>query len=433
MSSETHLIKISQTAYKARIQEARMGYFLIIIALCLLPLERIVIPYRLGVVDFAFVVLIVYLFLRMVYVKQRIFFPLVGPFYLILLASLIATLSGLSVNTSLMAVFQEIYLYLAFIALVNVLSTFTLTNLERLMKFWSIVAVVIATTVVMGMIRIGPSAFYTAPVTGRVISLEGMNRGLGTFVNPNAGAVYLSISFFILLATNWSTRLRITIGAWLLVGIFATGSMGAMVSTIVGFSFLILFNILKRVSRPHRVWILWLIFCLAIILILTLIIIFVDFPSFFTFRLGNSEILSFAVDRLPGSFADRLMLIESSWPYYLQYPMGTGPNSFSTFIGTLHNDYVAFFFERGPLGFIGWIWLILSTLRSAFRSVKKQSDSWFWPRVALGSGFLGVVLNALSHEISHFRQVWVLMAFIFAISFYSSEHSNQQTTIHKFD
>jgi O-antigen ligase len=81
----------------------------------------------------------------------------------------------------------------------------------------------------------------------------------------------------------------------------------------------------------------------------------------------------------------------------------------------LHNDYAAFLFERGPLGAIGWVWIVGAVVLAPVRAAYQSPDRYRrWRLLALGVGFLSCAVNAFAHEISHFRQVWVLMAFVFA-------------------
>jgi hypothetical protein len=119
--------------------------------------------------------------------------------------------------------------------------------------------------------------------------------------------------------------------------------------------------------------------------------------------------------RFSRSLATRFALIRKAWFVYILRPWGTGPNSSVSYLATLHNDYVAFLFERGPLGAIGWLWIVGATLwaplRTAFLNSERRRR---WRLLALCAAFLACAMNAFAHEISHFRQVWALMAFVFA-------------------
>jgi hypothetical protein len=396
---------------------APMGYWLSILMLCLLPLERWMLPLNLRIVDFALVLLILYSLAKVRFMEGHFRLPLIAPMWLILVASFIAILGSMHLE-SVMAIIQEVYLFVWFLCLTNVLAALPLSSLDRLMKLWSVIAVAEAAASLMGMWSIGPSLFYTSPIGGEVLSSNGLNRALGTYLNPNATAAYLSISFFVLWATSWSVRVRLPLGLWLLAGIFATGSLGALASTIASFAILVMLFLSHKHYQAAAFW--RSAFSIGIGVGIALLLYFNLWYSFApTSRfVTESDLFSLSAGRMSRSLSGRSDLVEGAWRTYWQHPLGTGPNTAAEYIGgDLHNDYVAFMFERGPLGALGWLWLVGSTLLVPLRVANEHSDSsGRWLVLALGAGFLACAVNALSHEVSHFRQVWVLMAFIFAAS-----------------
>jgi hypothetical protein len=330
----------------------------------------------------------------------------------ILLSSSVATLIGLGHPESIVAILQEVYIFSWFIVLTNVLKASSLSNLDRLMKIWSAAACLESVTTVMGMFRIGPNIFYRSSyedVTAQII------RATGTYDNSNAAAAYLSISFFILLATSWPIWLRSVLGVWLFVGMFATGSNGALLST---FGSLIILVGTYSMAKNHQ----------DIKLMLALIGMGAGIGALFLSILGLSPsplaglglntrdpLLFQTLGRLSHSASSRFDILAWAWETYRRHPWGTGPNSFGS---GLHNDYAAFLFERGPLGLIGWLWVIGATLlRPLQASNQLVNRRQRWQLLVLGAGFLSCTVNAFSHEISHMRQVWMLMVFLFALSY----------------
>jgi O-antigen ligase len=382
--------------------------------LCLLPVEFLMFPLNLKVVDFALVLLTSYGLVTAWLTRQRLGFPLLVPMWLCLLASLIATLTGFALLDSVLAIVQEVYLFVWFLALTNILSTFSLVDLDLLMKTWSVVAAAEAAATLMGMLRIGPHLFYTSSFDQRVLSHGSLTRSIGTFVNPNATAAYLSISLFVLLATSWPIWLRSVLGIWVFAGMFATGSMAALAATLGSLVILLLlFWAEDRWSTALQGGVLGVGVGLlsAVVSILSLEGLSLSGLS----SRGNSTLYDLTVGRFWRSLKSRLVLVEKAQAMYRRYPWGTGPNSSGSYIATLHNDYVAFLFERGPLGALAWVWMVGATLWAPLRAAFQCPDrSRRWRLLALGAGFLACAVNALAHEISHFRQVWVLMAFVFA-------------------
>jgi len=389
---------------------------LVVVILCLLPLERWMFPFNLKIVDIALVLLIICGLMRLSS-RLPIHLPLVVPVSLIIIASLIAMIASSAGSTSVLAVIQEAYIYMWFVFLTSLLASFAVSDLERFMKIWCIIALMEATVTFMGMIDIGPDIFYTSPEDGGVLSSQGLNRAIGTYVNPNAAAAYLSISFFILLAIRWPSWLRSVFGVWLFVGIVATGSMSALVSTI--FSFFTLILVYLILERQRTVAFSGTVFCFATALVAFGLLITTILPSFLSVAdtIVESHIFSLNLGRITRSLTSRFALINTAWSDYIQNPLGTGPNSFES-LGSLHNDYVAFLFERGPLGAIGLLLLVGATLSLPLRVAFLQKDNKrSWQVLSFGAGFLACAVIAVSHEVSHFRQVWVLMAFLYAISY----------------
>jgi hypothetical protein len=386
--------------------------------LCLLPIERLELPFRFVVADFALVLLTAYGLGRAWHTRQPLVFPLLPSMWLILLSSLVATLAGSAHPNSITAIVQESYLFVWFIVLTNVLKTLSSLDVDRLMRVWTVLALVEAVTVLMGMLRIGPSLFYVAPGSGRVLSIGGLSRGLGTYVNPNAAAAYLSISFFVLLGTSWPIWLRSACGVWLLLGMLGTGSIGALLSTVG--SLVVLAGVYPIVGnrRPTKLW--GGILGVGAGVLATMLFVLSLWPSpmpgagFDT----QGHLFALTLGRLPRALASRFTLVEEAWSAFSLNPLGSGPNTSVLYGGTLHNDYAAFLFERGPLGAIGWLFVVGSTLFTPLGAAQQSSDRHQRRRMlALGAGFLACAVNALTHEVSHFRQVWVLMAFLFAVSY----------------
>ncbi len=402
------------------------GFWLSILLLCLLPLERIMLPFSLKVADMALVLLTLHGLVRAWRTHQRLVVPLLLPIWLILLSSAFATMVGFAHPDSVLAIVQEVYLFTWFIVLANVLKGLPSSSLDRLMKIWSVIALAEATATVMGMLRIGPSLFYTSfftdsPDEVRIISAGGLTRAVGTYVNPNAVAAYLSTSFFVLLATCWPVWLRSVFGMWLLAGMAATGSMGASVSTIGGLAILV---VAYSVIKNRQAALSWGVVVGMGLGALFVVLLILDFGPSLLSAIGldtSSGLLALTVGRLPHSVGGRLARAENSWPIYNLHPWGTGPAGLASLGLSLHNDYLAFLFERGPAGLVGWLWLVGTVLLVPLRVACRLADRHHcWQAWALGAGFLAAAMNAFSHEVSHFRHVWLLMAFLFAVSYIRS-------------
>lgn len=397
---------------------ASLGYWLVALVLLLLPLECWTLPYGIRVSDFALVLVSLYGLLGVRSAGWRWRLPLLAPMWLITLSSLAATLFGTAVAESVMAIVQEVYLFACFIALLNVLGWLSEGQRDGLMKIWALVAVLEATCTVMGMLGIGPAFFSTWVGSGAVRPLGGYYRAVGTFVNPNAAAAFLAASLFVVLATSWPAWLRLPLAMWLLVGTYATGSMGGVLSGVASFAVLValLFALTSRQAAGLTAGALAI--GAGVVTAIAAAIVLQPWALSGSEAIMRGGLFAVTVGRLPHSLGSRIALIAHAWPAFIAHPWGTGPNTSALDLGSLHNDYLAMLFERGPVGAIGWLWLVAATLMQSLRAAALQVESSRRrAMLSLGAGFLACAVNALAHEVSHFRQVWVLMAFVFATSY----------------
>jgi len=384
-----------------------------VLVIVVLPYERFTGPASTRLLDGIIILLALYMALNCWRSRERIVVPLLVPMLLILLSSLVATILGFAYSTNITAVIQELYLWVLVIVMTNVLLQHPLPDRNRLLKIWVIVACVVALTTLMGMLHIGPAMFHEIPQRDRY-QFEGLDRGVGTYVNPNAAAAYLSISFFIAAGMAWPMGWRILACSWLLAGMYGTGSNGAMGTTLAAFGLLFVYATIQR--QGQRVWA-W----AAVISGGTAVVILLldKAPALFSATpLAGSSLFTTSIRRISRAMRLRFQLWDVGWQAFQERPWGIGPNSASEIEASLHSDYLAFLIERGPLGLLGWLLLLIEPLVYAVRAAQKsQADpAQQWQMLALGAGILASALNSAVHELSHTRPFWLLMAFIFAQS-----------------
>ena len=405
--------------YQSHAQQ-RSAYKLLATAIILLPMQWFLLPLNLALADMV-LMLIVLLTLMQFFGRQRqIVLPLLGPMLLILAASAVGTAAGLQHVASVIAIVQEIYIFTWFVALVNQLRILTPQQQDRLLKIWTIVACIEAATLMMGMLRIGPAMFYTKPMQD-VVTAHGLARAVGLHANANAAGVYMAVSFFVALATRWPRWRRWGAALWIYGGMFGTGSNGALLSSLVGTAVLLATYIILTNRNKMKLWGALLTLGIGSSALLLFTFVLMPVGEILGGFSNSNQLLFYTIGRFSNSLASRIHIVDWSWRIYKANPFGVGPNGFSILHGSLHNDYVAFWFERGVLGLMGWLWLIGATLwvslRSAISSVYQPHHQWrCWAILALGAGFFACAFNAFSHEISHMRQLWMLIVFIFAIS-----------------
>ena len=236
----------------------------ILIAFAILsPLQRITGLGNLTPADFAMVCLALYTWPILWRTRKAVSFPLILPQWLILIASLMATIVSLDRGGSLKTIAADLHIYLWFVTLCNIIEDEEIVS--KVGKVWVIVACVETFLVLLGYAGIGPT---TAPLPRGIAWAPGIKReavgtfdlaadsgrAMGTFFNPNATAGYLGTSFLLFLITPFPQKraLRWGVGIWLLAGMVATGSNGGLAGLAAGVFFMIL---LRSQYKGAMAWI----------------------------------------------------------------------------------------------------------------------------------------------------------------------------------
>ena len=389
--------------------------------LLLLPIERIAGPFSLRPVDGVILALAAWGLVGAWRSRRPFRAPLAFPMWLVLCGSLIAAVRVAPYEatpvpalyrTNLVAIVQEVYLFAWFTVFANRLAVLPLRARHRLMGVWAAVAALESLLTVMGMLRIGPAIFYTAP-DREVHDFGGISRGLGTYANANAAGSFISTSLFVMLCLPVSPWLRAVLGAWYFVGMYATGSNGAILATLAALALTGLFYSVRRWRRAALVWAAGLGLGAGMALLLPM----VGFSAQALLSPGlGGTIFRTSLGRIYWGIQRRTAIIANGWFHFRDRPWGVGPNTFETVSVSLHNDYIAFLFERGPLGVLGWIGIVAGTLGAALgESLRTPLHSDRTRRLMfLGAGFVANAVNAFAHEVSHSRALWLSMAFLFA-------------------
>jgi O-antigen ligase len=122
---------------------------------------------------------------------------------------------------------------------------------------------------------------------------------------------------------------------------------------------------------------------------------------------------------------DRQQIWATGMETFREHPLGIGPASFQWQIEIegfddpskgMHSDFVASLVERGIVGFVGFLFLliavagtILKMLRLAARSRDRAPGFW---AAALAGAFAAYVSYGITHEMLHHETFWLLLALI---------------------
>ncbi len=353
--------------------------------------------------------------------REIIRFPLMLPQWMIFLGGLTATLGSLDQTASLMAIVQDVYIYLWFLSLVNMIDDEA--DFHKIRKAWVLMACLEGLLLVLTVLGIGRTLFVK-PLQAKGKPIPGTagqsGRTMGTIGHPNATGTYMRSSFFVLLSIchPQKTWQRVLIGLLLFAGILTTGSRGAIVAWLIGMFVMLAYQIARSGGKSPLFWG----SVAASLAGVACLVAIVGVPSsIIAFTQGT--FLRHSLGRLMGaSIPYRTFILKGAWKAYRSHPLGIGPNAFGAWLGgslgegSMHSDYLSHLVERGPLGFIGLLLLVtevLLCLKSSMALTKDDPSKQFQV-LALGAGFLGSAALELVYDIMHNRTHWLLITLIFA-------------------
>jgi hypothetical protein len=396
----------------------RIGLLLAIGLAITLPLERLTVRFNLAPVDAFLVLLVLFAWPGFWRKRIRLHFPLAIPAWLIIWGGLVGTIPLLDIPASFTALFQELYIFVVFITFVN--AFIQKRSFLIFQKIWFLTAAVESILLIMGRFQIGPDVLRFAK--GNDLSETG--RAVGTFENANSAGSYLVVSLFLLLALPFPRNrwVRAALIALLMLGIFATGGNSAMFGMLLGLTITLLYWLYHK----GRTFVLAVGFSSILAMAAAGIFILYSLQSPLL-TVGRSNLL-FAFSRPDEKLEKRLGIWISGLNAYEQYPSGIGPNVTKTVVGGgMHNDFLAFLAERGPIGFAGLILVIGEALFWLLWLSRRPVGNYHQAIGALLGGLAAVWgAMATTHEISHERQVWLFMAAVYL--YYKFERAEIERT-----
>jgi O-antigen ligase len=404
-----------------------MSTFLLSVTVALLPLLVPRGPGNTAPADLFAAAFIVLALLALAQRGRRLKVPAGPALALILAGSLIATALSADPRTALFTLLVDAYLILLFITVANHLDRDPET-LRTVLLVWTGAALVWAS------VLIGTHWQLLPKVLAQLLNInEDAKRAAGsTGDNPNLAASYLMTSYFVLLASPWPKRrlIRWLAAAWLLFGLFATGSLGGLLGLISGVVFFAIGVYLRGGRTPGQVQALVGAALLAGSLAATALLVVAGLPRFNLADVNaiseqaQTGVLNESVGRASRSLTGRLGLwsaaVAKTGP---RAAAGIGPGTAkeelqisgrspspdgTIKVHSLHNDFLAFLIERGVLGLAGLLALYAVLL---WRSLHTTADGP--PSVgmaALGAAVVANAADSLFHETWHFRHVIVLFA-----------------------
>jgi len=266
--------------------------------------------------------------------------------------------------------------------------------------------------------------------TGRIAGISWMagtsardgGRASLTFEDPNLAADYFLLGLGLLLATSVvrQVTLRVLAAAVILLALVFTGSNGAAVGLAVMTGVVLVVGL----GRRHGV-----LAAVSTSLLLAAVAV-TGAPHVDVNRVGATasdgvQVLRDSLGRSGESSGSRQELAGETIGLYLGGDLvGVGPGQTKAalkgagaqYVKEAHNDYLATIVERGALGGVGLILLLLAVAARLGRCVTGRQSAWVRdlvprPEVLLGVG-CALAVGALFYEVLHFRHLWAFLGLV---------------------
>lgn len=353
--------------------------------------------------------------------RVRVEVPLGASYLLIVLGGTLGILGSIAPAEAGAVVLQDLYLYVWFLTVVNLM---LLEGSERLVRLvivaWEMTALAIASFMI-AIAWMYPDIPY---LFGWPTATE-YARVMATFRDPNMAGNYLVVSFFLLWASPVPSRRLGKVLATIVFGlaIYHTQSITALATLGAG----IAVSITVGVIRKRRIAIAAILAVAAIAVVLVTFIprTYLEGPEETTRSIASSDVFSESLGRSDTSLSLRVLRWRDAFiAFGDDIVLGIGASTsdltlhergFPTY-GEIHNDFIAGFIERGLIGGMGVILLFVMVTRRALRvGFEGSLRSTGWAPAALVGAIVSVVIAAISLETLHFRHVWMLFAVVTAL------------------
>jgi O-antigen ligase len=339
--------------------------------------------------------------------------------WLILLASFVSTFAAPDPQNSLVVILKEVYVYVWFVTLVAVLVRLNTRDFRLILIVWTVVAFVHGYVIVAQFLS--PAVWrFTASFAGSLKEFE-LYRPSGLFVNANPAAIFQLLGFVPLVLVSPSKKAAIILGLLLLPTMLFTGSMAATLALTIG----LMVATTVIVLSGHLALVIKIFVRLAIITLLL--------GGLFTVIISQNQryqehIERILIGRSERSSEGRFDLWQRGFDAYIEHDVflwGVGPENFRE-VDTkmtdnqLHNDFLAFSVERGLLGSLGLVLFAgIAVSRAAYMVLicKKYPDRAPLTVVVFLAAMIAAIFESLTHQVFHFRALWLLLAFQEAMLF----------------
>jgi O-antigen ligase len=387
--------------------------------LVLLPVDLVKLPLNMTLVDCWILMGLPILWLSFVRGRFVINLSYTVAMWVILLASFASTFAAPDPSNSLVVILKEVYAYAWFVTLIAVLTRLNARDFRRILVVWT--GMVFLHGLVIVAQFLSPDFWrLTTSLAGSLKDFE-IYRPSGLFVNANLAAFFQLSGFVPLVLASPSKRTGMILGVLLLPTMLLTGSMGAAVALAAGLTVAII-----AVSLTGRL-------ALVIKTVAQLAVILLLLGGLLAFVVSQNaryqeHFHRIFIGRSERSSEGRFDLWQRGFDAYIDHDVffwGVGPENFREVDAKmtdnqLHNDFLAFSVERGLLGTLGLVlFATLAVTRAAYMVLisNRYPDRAQLAVVVFLAAMIAAMVESLTHQVFHFRALWLVLAFQEAMLF----------------
>ncbi len=331
-----------------------------------------------------------------------------------------------SVGGGLISLIQDLFLLAWSISIANVGRDAGI--LKTITRAWVVSATCWAALMIIG-------------VFGHIATLSGETARTGvraafTLGDPNLAANYFICCLLMLRATQFPSRrvIRWICAALLVTAVVLTGSNGGALVLVLTAVIGALFRLAQRRGAMPAV-----IAASAIALATLAIYPHVPVQSLVDKAQGSSQLANDSIGRQAESSGSRSTIFSETMQLYFSQdtPLGIGPGGTKgafqaldySYVKMAHDDYTAAIVERGWLGGLALICLlvIVGARSRRIASGPLRSDyATIFPRPELlAAAVIGMFLSGTLYQVLHFRHLWALLGVVAAVDLWGRRGSDR--------
>jgi len=344
--------------------------------------------------------------------------PYLIPVAVLVCTGLLAAMFSVDPDAGSLAVVQDVFLFAWAAAIANAIRT--PKNLSLILGAWAWGATVWASLLIAGVIT------HQSWLAG------GQDRAQMGFDNPNMAANYFLMSLFVLLLGRQPRSRVARLGACFLIltAIVLTGSNAALLSLALGGATAGLFAVWRRTDLVIAVATA----SIAVVLLAGLAYFTAEEGVLAKVENSSNALVERSIARSSKSAAGRTSLFADELELFRTGSLlGRGPantqvnleRSFGQIVKEAHDDYLATLVERGPVGAIGLLILVVGVGVRAFSIVLRPLRPEFARQLrnpsAVVGGAIALAVFATTHEILHYRHVWAFLGILAGLYLFGRE------------